>query len=77
MAALEREGGVSTSAGEGGERAGGGRWTPDLGVDFRGFVAAVRAVLLYEGGYHGGEINATIAVEGRGIDILTWCRLGL
>lgn len=60
MAALEREGSVSASSGgcgRGGSASAsadagagiGGGWSPDAGVDFRRFVAAVRALLLFEG----------------------------
>ena len=45
MVALEREGFSTDSRGT----AAGQDWTPEIGVDFNGFVAAVRAVLLFEG----------------------------
>ena len=45
MVALEREGFSTDSRGT----SAGHNWTPEIGVDFNSFVAAVRVVLLFEG----------------------------
>ncbi|CAM9415581.1 unnamed protein product [Ascophyllum nodosum] len=59
MVALEREGFSTDSRGT----SAGHNWTPEIGVDFNSFVAAVRVVLLFEG-FERGARKALLELTG-------------